>query len=147
MNIYIGSDHGGYNLKNKIIGYLLENNYRVHDLFCLDGKRCDYPDCAEVVCSSVLKGTDSLGIVICGTGIGISIAANKIKGIRCALCNDIFSAEMAKKHNNANVIAMGGRIIDDKLGYQILDKFLNSSFEGGRHKNRLAKLTSIEGKI
>ena len=140
----MGSDHGGYDLKCHIIQYLIINEYRVYDVFCLHGEPCDYPDCAKVVCENVLKNEDSLGIVICGTGIGISIASNKINGIRCALCYNKFTGEMAKKHNNANVIALGGRILSDELAVEILEQFLSNRYEGDRHQNRIFKIKELE---
>lgn len=144
MNIYIGSDHGGFILKQHIIQYLQSQGHTVLDVCCPNGDRCDYPDSASVVCKKIQQDTQGLGILLCGTGIGISIAANKYNGIRCALCNEVFSAEMAKKHNNANIIALGSRIIDECMAIQIMNIFLTSTFEGGRHQNRLDKITRIE---
>lgn len=146
MNIYIGSDHSGYKLKNEIIlNFKLENNeYKEKinfvDVFCVNGERCDYPDCAKEVCKMVLEDKGSIGIVICETGIGISIASNKIKGINCALCYNKYTGMMAKKHNNANIIALGGRVINKDTALKIIYNFLNNDFEGGKHIQRLNKL-------
>ena len=144
MIIYIGADHGGFALKSYIVNFLKQSEYDVYDTGCYSEERCDYPDCAKIVCDKVINDKESLGILVCGTGIGISIAANKFKNIRCALCNDIFSGEMAKRHNNANVIAMGGRIINHTLAIKIIETFLNSNFDGGRHQTRLDKIKKIE---
>ena len=144
MKIFIGSDHGGFNLKYKLVSYLISKNYDVKDCGCFNSNSCDYPDIAESLCYDVNNNKDSFGILICGTGIGISIAANKIKNIRCALCNDLFSAEMAKKHNNANIIALGARIIAPELAYEIINKFINSEYET-RHNVRLYKIHQLEG--
>lgn len=146
MKIYIGSDHGGYELKNQIIQYLLIHEYRFEDLFCINGERCDYPDCAQIVCNQVLSNENSLGIVICGTGIGISIACNRFEGIRCALCTDKYSAAMAKRHNNANIIAMGGRILNFENAIEIIECFLKNKYEGGRHEIRLKKIEYFKKK-
>jgi ribose 5-phosphate isomerase B len=138
MIITIGSDHGGYNLKLRLIDYL-ESKYTVVDKGCYGEESCDYPEYARLVANEISgNGNDGIGILICGTGIGISIAANKIKGIRCALCNDVYSAEMAKKHNNANIIALGAKIIDYELAIKIIDTFVAAEFEGGRHQRRVA---------
>jgi len=133
MIITIGSDHGGYNLKLRLIDYL-EAKYTVVDKGCYGEESCDYPEYARLVANEIC----GIGILICGTGIGMSIASNKIKGIRCALCNDVYSAEMAKKHNNANIIALGAKIIDYELAVKIIDTFMATEFEGGRHQRRLA---------
>lgn len=138
MKIYIGSDHAGYELKYKILCYLKSKDLMVIDNGCYNNSSCDYPDIADMVCNFVKINKDSIGILICGTGIGMSIAANKIKNIRCALCNDLFSAEMAKKHNNANVIALGSRLIAAELSYEILNTFFESEFDL-RHQNRIDK--------
>ena len=104
----------------------------------------DYPDCAEPVCKAVLSGEAECGILLCGTGIGISIAANKYNGIRAALCSDVYSAKMAKEHNNANIICMGGRVIGRELAFMIVDEWLNAKHQGGRHTNRIQKIHDIE---
>jgi ribose 5-phosphate isomerase B len=140
MKIYLGSDHGGFELKEVIEKYLIEEGYEVEDLGTHSEDSVDYPDFGIKVGEVVVKEEDSIGIVFCGTGIGISIAANKVKGVRCALCSNVFSAEMAKKHNNANVIALGGRVTGKDLGKRIVKAFLEEKFEGGRHSRRVNKI-------
>ncbi len=140
MKIYLGSDHGGFELKEAIEDYLKEEGYNVEDLGTHNEDSVDYPDFGIKVGEAVVEDEDSIGIVFCGTGIGVSIAANKVKGIRCALCADVFSAEMAKKHNKANVIALGGRVTGKGLGKRIVKAFLDEEFEGGRHTRRVDKI-------
>jgi len=140
MKIYLASDHGGFELKEVIKDYLKEEGYNVEDLGTHNEDSVDYPDFGIKVGEAVVQDEDSIGIVMCGTGIGISIAANKVKGVRCALCSQVFSAEMAKKHNNANVIAMGGRVTGKDLGKRIVKAFLDEKFEGGRHQRRIDKI-------
>ncbi|MBQ2294471.1 MAG: ribose 5-phosphate isomerase B [Spirochaetales bacterium] len=142
--IYIGCDHGGFALKQEIFKYIKEDlALEIEDLGCHDTSSVDYPDYAEKVCKKVVS-ENAQGILICGTGIGISIAANKINGIRCALCSEPFSAEMTRKHNNANVLAMGGRTTGPELAKSIVKAFLSTDFEGGRHQNRLDKIAALE---
>lgn len=142
--IAIGSDHGGYELKNHVIKHLEENGIEFKDCGCFSEGSVDYPDIAEAVCSEILEGRAERGILICGTGIGISIAANKIKGIRAALCSDVYSAKMCRQHNNANVICLGGRVTGRELAFMIIDTYLNEDFEGGRHQKRIDKIHSLE---
>lgn len=142
--IAIGADHGGFELKNKIVKWLEENGYDVKDFGIHENKSVDYPDIAEVVCKSITSGECDRGILVCGTGIGISIAANKIKGIRAAVCGDIYSAAMTKRHNNANVITLGGRVVGEDVGIEIVKAWLTNEFEGGRHQNRIDKITNLE---
>lgn len=142
--IAIGSDHGGFELKNHIINYLKEKNIDIKDFGCFDENSVDYPDIAEAVCDSINNGESECGILVCGTGIGISIAANKIDGIRAAHCHDVYSAEMTKRHNNANVICMGGRVVGRELAFKIVDAWLGAEFEGGRHQNRIDKIHALE---
>lgn len=144
MKIVIGSDHGGFELKEIIRDYLLKKGLEVQDVGVFVPDSVDYPDYAQKVGEAVASGEGDLGVLICGTGIGMSIAANKIKGIRCALCNDVYSAKMAKGHNDANVIAMGARVIGKGVALMIMDTFLNSNFEGGRHNTRLGKISNLE---
>lgn len=144
MKIAIGSDHGGYELKGKLVKYMEDLGYEVVDHGTYSNDSVDYPDYGEKVAKSVVDGNEDLGVVICGTGIGISIAANKVKGARAALCGDTFSATMARQHNNANVIALGARVTGDELAKAILKAFLDSSFEGGRHARRVEKIMAIE---
>lgn len=144
--IALGSDHGGYELKEHVYEYLNEKAYSVYNYGCYDTSRVDYPDYALKVGESLMKGEIDYGIIICGTGIGISIAANKIPGVRAALCNDIYSAEMAREHNNANILAMGGRIIGKNLSLRIVETFIATEFSYGRHERRIDKIMEIEEK-
>ena len=140
MNITIGSDHGAVALKDEVKMVLKEyEDIKVTDVGTFGTESVDYPDIAEKVCADVTSGKADLGIVLCGTGIGISIAANKVKGIRCALCNDVYSAK-----NNANVLAMGGRVLGFGPAGEIVRAFVESSFEGGRHARRVNKIMAIE---
>lgn len=145
--IAIGSDHGGYELKGEVIAWLKENNYEYMEFGCMDGNSIDYPDVAEEVCAKVLDGTAAYAILICGTGIGISMAANKINGIRAALCTDTYMAKYTRLHNNANVLCMGGRVLGTGAALEIVDTFLHTGFEGGRHQRRVDLLTGIENKM
>ncbi len=142
--IAIGSDHGGFELKKYVIEYLEKKGIEVKDFGTYSEESVDYPDCAKPVCQSVLDGECERGILICGTGIGISIAANKFKGIRAALCSDAFSAKMSKVHNNANIICLGGRVLGRELAFTIVDAWLSAEFEGGRHVDRINKIHEIE---
>lgn len=144
MKIAIGSDHGGFELKGHVINYLRSKNIDVEDFGTYSEASVDYPDCAVPVCNAVLDKKADCGILICGTGIGISISANKITGIRAALCSDTYSARMTKQHNNANVICLGGRVIGRELAFDIIDAYLNAEFEGGRHQNRIDKIHALE---
>lgn len=147
MNITIGSDHGAVALKDEVKMVLKEyEDIKVTDVGTFGTDSVDYPDIAEKVCADVTSGKADLGIVLCGTGIGISIAANKVKGIRCALCNDVYSAKKAREHNNANVLAMGGRVLGFGPAGEIVRAFVESSFEGGRHARRVNKIMAIEQK-
>ena len=145
MNITIGSDHGAVALKDEVKMVLKEyEDIKVTDVGTFGTESVDYPDIAEKVCADVTSGKADLGIVLCGTGIGISIAANKVKSIRCALCNDVYSAKKAREHNNANVLAMGGRVLGFGPAGEIVRAFVESSFEGGRHARRVNKIMAIE---
>lgn len=147
MNITIGSDHGAVALKDEVKMVLKEyEDIKVTDVGTFGTQSVDYPDIAEKVCADVTSGKAAFGIVLCGTGIGISIAANKVKGIRCALCNDVYSAKKAREHNNANVLAMGGRVLGFGPAGEIVRAFVESSFEGGRHERRVNKIMAIEQK-
>lgn len=138
--IAIGCDHGGYGLKLEIIKYFEKNGIEYKDFGC-DGEAIDYPIIARKVGQAVLDGECEKGVLMCGTGIGISIVANKMKGIRCALCSDCFSAEATRLHNDANVIAMGGRVIGPELAVKIVDTFLNTPFSGDeRHVRRIGMI-------
>ncbi len=140
----IGSDHGGFELKGHIIEHLKEIGVEFKDFGTYDENSVDYPDIAEKVGNAVASGECENGILICGTGIGISMAANKIKGVRAALCGDVYSAKMTKQHNNANIICMGGRVIGRELAFMIVDTWLSEEFLGGRHSSRIEKIHALE---
>ena len=142
--IAIGADHGGFELKEHIKKHLDELGLEYKDYGTYSEESVDYPDCAKPVCEAVMDGTADKGILICGTGIGISIAANKHKGIRAALCGDVYSAKMTKVHNNANVLCLGGRVTGRELAFMIVDAWLNAEYEGGRHQARIDKIHAIE---
>ncbi|GAM09994.1 ribose-5-phosphate isomerase B [Geobacter sp. OR-1] len=144
MKIALGSDHGGYQLKEEIVLFLKDRGIEVMDVGTDSDVSVDYPDFGEKVARLVAGGDVDSGIVVCGTGIGISIAANKIPGIRAALVTDSFMARMAKEHNNANVLALGGRVIDQSKACEIIAAWLDSTFEGGRHQARLDKIAQLE---
>ncbi|WP_346897135.1 ribose 5-phosphate isomerase B [Clostridium sp. UBA7503] len=146
MKIAIGSDHGGLRLKKEVIKHLEKKNIEVRDYGTYTEDSCDYPDFAEKVAEAVVAKEYDYGVLICGTGIGISISANKIPGIRAALCSDTFSAHATREHNNANILAMGERVVGTGLALDIVDAFLGSTFEGGRHENRVNKIMEIEKK-
>lgn len=137
LKIAIGSDHGGFKLKEKIIEYLRGENLEFKDFGTFDEESCNYPEIAKKISTEVANGSFDRGILICGTGIGVSIAANKVKGIRAALCSDTFSAKASRGHNNANILCLGQRVIGESLALDILDIWLKSEFEGGRHKIRV----------
>ncbi len=142
--VAIASDHGAVERRLKVVSHLQQRGIECIDLGVADGVSADYPDQAELVACEVVAGRVSFGVVLCGTGIGISIAANKVDGIRCALVNDVFTATMAKEHNNANVLAFGGRVpLYDDL-HAILDAFIDSKFTGGRHQRRIDKISNLE---
>ncbi len=143
MSIAIGSDHAGYELKHQILEYFDEQGIDYVDYGCYSEGRTDYPDFAEKVGREVVNGKHEKGVVICGTGIGVSISANKIKGIRAALCTNEYMAEKARQHNNANVLALGGRTTTPAIAFRILYVFLNTSFQGGRHAVRVEKINQI----
>lgn len=142
--IAIGSDHGGFELKGHIVRHLMNRGIDVKDFGVYNEDSVDYPDCAKPVCEAVLEGGYECGILICGTGIGISMAANKFRGIRAALCGDVFSAKMAKEHNNANIICLGGRVTGCEKANMIVDTYLDTEFQGGRHAERIKKIHEIE---
>lgn len=144
MTIAIGSDHGGFRLKEEIKNLLEEKNLAYHDFGTHSTDSVDYPDIASSVAGAVVAGECDRGILICGTGIGISIAANKINGIRAALCHDVFSAQMSREHNDANILAMGERVIGPGLARAIVEKWLTTEFSGGRHAGRVCKISELE---
>lgn len=142
----IGSDHGGLTLKTALKSYLKRRGCDVIDAGTDNESSVDYPDFGSVVAETVVAGKAELGILICGTGIGMSIAANKIPGIRAALVTDVFMARMAKEHNNANVLVLGGRVLDEQKACDLVGAWLDADFEGGRHQARLDKITALEQK-
>ncbi len=146
MKIAIGSDHAGLEMKREIINLLIELGYDYIDYGTETPESVDYPDFGELVSSDVSKGIVARGILICGTGIGMSIVANKFPHIRAALCNELFSAKMSRLHNDANILVLGGRIVGRDLAKEIVKVWLTTPFEGGRHLNRLKKINLIEGK-
>lgn len=146
MKIALGCDHGGFLLKSEILAHLESKGIKVKDFGAYSEESCDYPDIAIKVAESIVAKECELGILVCGTGIGISISANKVPGIRAALCSDTFSARLTREHNDANILAIGQRVVGVGLALDIVDAFLAGKFEGGRHANRLAKLASIEEK-
>ncbi|GAA0125891.1 ribose 5-phosphate isomerase B [Clostridium senegalense] len=146
MRIALGSDHGGLNLKKEIILHLEKKGYEIKDFGTYTEDSCDYPDFALQVAESVVKKEFDFGILVCGTGIGISITANKVPGIRAALCSDTFSAHATREHNNANILALGERVVGKGLALDIVDTFLNAEFQGDRHQKRIDKITKIEEK-
>ncbi|MBS7525823.1 ribose 5-phosphate isomerase B [Fusibacter paucivorans] len=146
MKIAMGSDHGGFNLRHKVKAHLEAKGYEVVDFGVDEPVSCDYPDYALKVALAITEGTCDLGVLVCGTGLGISIAANKVKGIIAAPVSDTFSAEMARRHNNANILALGERVVGEGLALKIVDAFFEASFEGGRHESRVNKIVAIEKK-
>ena len=144
MKISFGCDHGGFVAKAELFNYFKSKGIEVVDFGCFDENSVDYPDIAYPVCKAVANNEVDFGVLVCGTGIGMSIVANKIKNIRCAHVTDIFSAEMTRRHNNTNVIALGGRISSNEDIVSYVDKFLNTPFDGGRHENRVNKIIAVE---
>lgn len=142
--IAIGCDHGGLAIKNAVINYMKENGIEYKDYGCYTDESVDYPSYAYQVAKSVADGNAELGIICCGTGIGVSMAANKVKGIRAAVCTDEFCAEMTRRHNNANILCMGGRVIDEDKAVKLASIFLNTPFDGGRHEKRVDMIMQIE---
>ena len=140
MKIAMGSDHGGFALKQHLKTYLETKGCLVEDCGTDSTQSCDYPDFGRLAAEAVASGRCERGIVICTTGIGISISANKVRGIRCALCSEPLSAEMTRRHNDANMLAMGGGLIGNNMADRIVDAFLNTPFEGGRHQRRVDKI-------
>jgi len=144
--IALGSDHAAVKMKAAVKNHLETRGCVVLDLGTYTTESCDYPDFAEAVANEVVSGRYQKGIVICGTGVGICIAANKVKGIRCATCNDLFTAEMTRRHNDANMLAFGARVVGVDVALRIVDTFLDSPFEGGRHQRRVDKIMAMEKK-
>ena len=146
MKIAVGSDHGGVELKEEIKKYLIQEGYEIKDFGTNSNSSCDYPDYALPVAEAVAEKEFDFGILICGTGIGIGIAANKVPGIRAALCSDTFSAHATREHNNANILTLGQRVVGPGLALDIVKTFLNTDFQGDRHQYRIDKITEIEKK-
>ena len=144
MKIAIGSDHGGYALKEKVYQSLLADGWEITDFGTDSEESCDYPIFAQKVAEAVASGEYDRGILLCGTGIGISIAANKVAGIRCALVSDCYSARVAREHNNSNILAMGGRVLGIAIALDIVNIWLKSDFDGGRHQRRVDQITALE---
>lgn len=144
MKISMGSDHGAFAMKEHLKQYLTEQGHQVVDCGTYSTDSCDYADFAKAAAQLVASGDCDRGIVMCTTGVGISIAANKVRGIRCALCSEPYSAEMTRRHNDANMLAMGGALIGTNMADRIVDVFLNTEFEGGRHARRVGKIMAIE---
>ena len=144
MKLAIGADHGGYELKKAVRAYLEKQGHEVVDYGCDSPERCDYPIYGERVARAVAGGECELGVLICGTGIGISLAANRVPGIRAAVCSETYSAQLTREHNNANIIAFGARVVGEGTAFAIVDAFLNAEFQGGRHAERVAMLDDIK---
>ena len=142
--IYIGCDHAALHMKNDIIGHLNDNGYNVEDLGPYTPESVDYPVYAEKVGKAVVEDEGSLGILICGTGIGMSLAANKIRGVRAAACSEAYSAKLTRMHNNANVLCLGARVIGIETAKMMVDAFVTTDFEGGRHQRRVDMITALE---
>ncbi|WP_252224387.1 MULTISPECIES: ribose 5-phosphate isomerase B [unclassified Clostridium] len=146
MKLAIGCDHGGFELKQEIIKFLESEGHEVKDFGTHSTESCDYPDIALPVAEAVVAKEFELGILVCGTGIGIGIAANKVAGIRAALCSDTFSAHATRQHNNANILTLGQRVVGTGLALDIVKTFISSKFEGDRHQKRIDKISAIEAK-
>lgn len=144
MRLAIASDHAGFALKTTLLEYLISRGYAVEDLGPQSATRCDYPDYAHAVCNAIQSGDADAGVLICGTGIGVSMTANKHVGIRAAVVSDPFSAKATKQHNNANVLCMGERVVGVGLAQEILDVWLSAEFEGGRHQMRIDKMMAYD---
>ena len=144
MKIAIGSDHVGIELKPIIIDYLKELGHEVEDFGAYSSERTDYPIYGKKVAEEVVSGNFDFGILICGTGVGISIAANKVKGIRAVVCSEPYSAKLSKEHNNTNILAFGSRVVGPELAKMIVKEWLDAKFEGGRHENRVKMISQIE---
>ena len=141
--IALAADHGGFALKEQVKQWLEEQKIPYHDFGTLDGASCDYPDMAAAACDAVVSGACEKALLFCGTGIGISMAANKIKGIRAACCSDYFSAKYTRMHNDANALCLGGRVVGAGLAIELVDVFLHTAFEGGRHQRRIDKVAAL----
>ncbi len=144
LRIAVGSDHAGFPLKEKVREYLVSRGYEVEDHGTESAESVDYPDYAEKVATRVAAKEVNFGVVVCGTGVGVAISANKVPGIRAAPCNDTLTARMAREHNDANVLTLGGRVVDESTARKILDVWLATPFAGGRHQRRVDKIAAID---
>ena len=144
MKIAVACDHGGYRLKNVLMEEMVKQGYEGIDFGTYSEESCDYPDFAAKAAKAVASGDCDKGVVVCGTGIGVSITANKVKGIRCALVHDVFSAKATRAHNDTNMLAMGQRVIGEGLALEILNAWLHTDYEGGRHDARIEKMMKLE---
>jgi ribose 5-phosphate isomerase B len=144
LRIAIGNDHTALELKKVIVDYLGAKGYEIMDLGTNSAERYDYPIAGEAVARALVSGEAEKGVLICGTGVGISLAANKVKGIRACVCSDPYTARLSKQHNNTNILAFGSRVVGPDLAKMILDEWLNADFEGGRHQRRLDMISGIE---
>lgn len=145
MKISLGCDHGGLELKEMIKAHLLQRGFEVKDCGTYSKDSCDYPDYARPAAEAVASGECERGILVCTTGIGVSITANKVKGVRCALLSDLMSAKMTRQHNDTNMMALGQGVVGPMLALQIVDVWLDTAYEGGRHQRRIDKMMAIEG--
>ncbi len=145
MRIWIGGDHAGFELKERVKTLLEQHQHQVTDMGASSSESVDYPDYAAAVARAVSSGEADRGILVCGTGIGMSIAANKFANVRAALCHDVETARMSRQHNNANVLAIGSRVLDPELALAIVQEWTKTTFEGGRHSRRLQKIADLEG--
>ena len=146
MQLVIGSDHAGLELKNDLLEHLGKLGHSVEDVGTYDAASTDYPDYAAKVGESVVAGQAELGFLVCGSGQGMCMSANKIQGVRAAVCSDTFSAHAVREHNNANVLCLGQRVVGPGLAQEIVESFLNAEFEGGRHARRVGKMMDLEGR-
>lgn len=146
MKIGIGNDHAAVEMKNEIVDYLKEKGYEVVNFGTDSHESCNYPEYGEKVGRAVVAGDVDLGILICGTGVGISLAANKVKGVRAVVCSEPFSAKLSKQHNNTNILAFGSRVIGIEMAKMIIDEWLTAEFQGGRHQTRVDMIMAIENK-
>lgn len=144
MRIAIGSDHAGFHLKEKVAGWLRQRGYEIVDVGADSEARCDYPDFAKPVAEMVSRGDTERGILVCGTGIGMSITANKVMGVRAAECLDVVSAQLSRAHNDANVLCFGERLVEERTALSIVECWLATPFEGGRHTQRVNKIKELE---
>ena len=145
MKIAIGCDHGAYTLKKTIVSFLEKKGYTVKDFGCFNPGSCDYPDFCGAAARAVASGECQKGIVLCTTGIGASISANKVRGIRCALLSDVLSARLTREHNDTNMMALGAGVVGEMLALEIVDTWLDTEFQGGRHQRRIDKMMAYEG--